>query len=62
MALPLRTHCDRCGLPQWLAPMPAISIRRLECPRCGHRASTQRLKLIRERARYRREPELKLAS
>jgi hypothetical protein len=42
--------------------MQAISIRRLECPRCGHRASAQRLRFIRQRARYRREPELKLAS
>jgi hypothetical protein len=49
-------------LPQWLAPVQAMSIRRLECPRCGHRASAHRLKLIRERARDRREPELKLAS
>ena len=43
MSLPLRTHCERCALPQWLAPRQALTIRRLECPRCGHRASAQRL-------------------
>ncbi|HEY8739352.1 MAG TPA: hypothetical protein VIN56_02005 [Candidatus Dormibacteraeota bacterium] len=62
MSLPLKTHCDRCGLPQWLAPRLAVGARRLECPRCGHRASAQRLALIRRRAKERREPELQLAS
>ncbi|HXO67011.1 MAG TPA: hypothetical protein VN863_03355 [Candidatus Dormibacteraeota bacterium] len=62
MALPLRTHCERCGLAQWLAPRQASAIRRLQCPRCGHRASAQRLRFIRQRARNRREPELQLAS
>ena len=62
MPLPIKTHCDRCGLPQWLAPALATGARRLQCPRCGHRASPARLSYIRQRARARREPELKLAS
>jgi len=60
MTLPLKTHCDRCGLAQWLPARQAMAARRLECPRCGHRASTQRLALIKRRARERREPELEL--
>ncbi|MGI8609951.1 MAG: hypothetical protein ACR2MY_12100 [Candidatus Dormibacteria bacterium] len=62
MTLPLKTHCDRCGLPQWLPPRQAVAARRLHCPRCGHRASTSRLALIRQRAKERQEPELQLAS
>jgi ribosomal protein S27AE len=62
MALPFKIHCERCGLPQWLPPRQALRARRLECPRCGHRASAERLRLIRGRARTEQEPELRLAS
>ncbi|MHB8507043.1 MAG: hypothetical protein ACYDGR_00125 [Candidatus Dormibacteria bacterium] len=62
MALPIKTHCDRCGYAQWLFVPLAERVRRLECPRCGHRASTAALKLIRERARERQQPQLRLAS
>ncbi|HEV3234888.1 MAG TPA: hypothetical protein VG329_10105 [Candidatus Dormibacteraeota bacterium] len=62
MALPLKIHCQRCGLPQWLPPRQAAGARRLACPRCGHRASAEAVRHVRERARAQREPELKLAS
>ncbi|HEV3230817.1 MAG TPA: hypothetical protein VG245_01045 [Candidatus Dormibacteraeota bacterium] len=62
MALPLKVHCQRCGLPQWLVSRHAEVVRSLVCPRCGHRAAAARVRAIRERARTRREPELKLAS
>jgi len=62
MGFPVKVHCQRCGFPQWLASHQALAVRRLECPRCGHRASADRIRLVRSRARARREPELKLAS
>jgi DNA-directed RNA polymerase subunit RPC12/RpoP len=62
MALPIKVHCERCGLPQWLPSRQAERVRSLVCPRCGHRAAAARVRAIRERARDRLEPELKLAS
>jgi uncharacterized Zn finger protein (UPF0148 family) len=62
MALPLKIHCERCGLPQWLVTRQAARVRRLNCPRCGHRAASGKLRLIRQVAVEREQPELRLAS